>query len=59
MRTVHRGPYETCEPTFLALFSWIESRHLQIADPIREVYTNDPGEVKPEEILTEILVPVR
>ena len=59
VRTVHRGPYETCEPTYLALFSWIENHQLQIAGPIREIYPNDPREVKPEEILTEILVPVR
>jgi effector-binding domain-containing protein len=59
VRTVHKGPYETCESTYLALFSWIEHHHLQIAGPIREIYPNDPREVKPEEILTEILVPIR
>jgi len=59
VRAVHRGPYETCEPTYLALFSWIESHNLQIDGPLREVYQNDPGEVKPEDILTEILVPVQ
>lgn len=58
VRTVHKGPYETCEPTYLALFSWIEKQHLQIRGPIREIYPNDPREVRPEEILTEILVPV-
>jgi len=59
VRTVHKGPYETCEPTYLALFSWIEKQNLQISGPVREIYPNDPREVKPEEILTEILVPVR
>jgi len=59
VRTLHRGPYETCESTYLALFSWIEERHLQIAGPIREIYPNDPREVKPEEIITEIMVPVQ
>lgn len=59
VRTVHKGPYETCEPTYLALFSWIEAHKLHIAGPIREIYPNDPREVKPEEILTEILVPIR
>lgn len=59
VRTVHKGPYETCEPTYLALFSWIEAHTLHIAGPIREIYPNDPREVKPEEILTEILVPIR
>jgi AraC family transcriptional regulator len=57
-RTFHRGPYEACEPTYLRLFSWLEERGLAIAAPMREVYHNDPREVPPEEILTEILVPV-
>ena len=32
---------------------------LTINGPIREVYPNDPREVPPEEILTEIYIPVR
>lgn len=59
VRTVHHGPYETCEPTYLNLFAWIAEKGLTIAGPIREVYPNDPRSVKPEEILTEIYVPVR
>jgi len=59
VRTVHKGPYETCEPTYLALFSWIEQHHFRISGPIREIYPNDPREVKSEDIITEILVPIR
>lgn len=55
---VHHGPYESCEPTYQRLFTWIETRGLHISGPIREVYLNDPRQVKPEEILTEIFVPV-
>ena len=58
VRTLHRGPYETCESTYPVLFSWIGERHLQVAGPIREIYPNDPGEVKPEEIVTGIMVHV-
>jgi effector-binding domain-containing protein len=59
VHTVHRGPFESCEPTYLKLFAWIESEGLRICGPIREVYPNDPREVKPDEIITEIFVPVR
>jgi AraC family transcriptional regulator len=59
VRTLHRGPYETCESTYLALFSWREERHLQVAGPIREIYPNNPREVRSEAIVTEIMVPVR
>jgi len=58
VHTVHRGPYETCEPTYARLFSWIAEKGLSISGPIREVYPNDPRAVQPEEILTEIYVPV-
>jgi len=57
-RTFYRGPYEACEPTYLGLFAWLEGQGLSITGPMREVYHNDPREVPPEEILTEILAPV-
>jgi AraC family transcriptional regulator len=58
VHTVHKGPYESCEPTYLRLFAWIKEKGLRISGPIREVYPNDPRQVKPEEIITEIFVPV-
>ena len=57
-KIVHKGPYEHCQPTYQKLFSWIEHRNKTITGPLREVYLNDPNEVKPEEILTEIYAPV-
>jgi len=39
---VHKGPYETCEPTYLALFAWIEEKRPTICGPIREAFPNDP-----------------
>jgi effector-binding domain-containing protein len=59
VRTVHLGPYESCEPTYLNLFAWIAEKRLVISGPIREIYPNDPCKVKPEEIITEIYVPVQ
>ncbi|MCG7854799.1 MAG: GyrI-like domain-containing protein [Methanoregulaceae archaeon] len=57
-RIVHLGPYEACEPTCLKLFAWIEEWGMKITGPIREIYHNDPREVSPDEIMTEILAPV-
>jgi effector-binding domain-containing protein len=56
---VYKGPYETCEPAYLALFAWIQEKGLTICGPIREAYPNDPRVVPLEEIITEIYVPVR
>lgn len=57
-KTFHKGPYEECESTYDALFAWIVENGMQITGPIREVYVNDPREIPPEEILTEIYAPV-
>jgi AraC family transcriptional regulator len=57
-RIIHLGPYEACEPTYLKLFAWIEDRGMKISGPIREIYHNDPREVSPDEIKTEILAPI-
>jgi AraC family transcriptional regulator len=57
-KIVHRGPYEACEPAYIALLDWIVANNYMICDPTREVYLNDPREVPPEEILTEIYAPV-
>ena len=56
---IHRGPYDTCEPTYLALFAWIKEKGLKNCGPVREIYPNDPHVVPPEEIITDIYVPVR
>jgi AraC family transcriptional regulator len=57
-RIVHLGPYEACEPTYLKLFTWLEKRGMKITGPVREIYHNDPREVSPDEIMTEIFAPV-
>jgi effector-binding domain-containing protein len=57
-RILHYGPYEACEPTYWRLFTWIEKKGMRITGPIREAYLNDPREVPPDQILTEILAPV-
>lgn len=57
-RTFHKGPYEACEPAYMKIFGWIVEHDYRISGPIRELYHNDPNEVKPEDILTEILIPV-
>jgi AraC family transcriptional regulator len=57
-KIIHKGPYEDCGPTYDRLFAWLEENGKKIVAPIREVYLNDPREVPPEEILTEIHAPI-
>lgn len=56
---VHRGPYDSVLPTYQALWAWIEDNGYEPCGPPMERYLNDPGEMHPEEYLTEILMPVR
>lgn len=56
--TVHRGPYETVEPTYRELGTWVEVNGYAMAGPPAESYLNDPSQGPPEEYLTEILFPV-
>ncbi|MDD1679801.1 MAG: GyrI-like domain-containing protein [Methanomicrobiales archaeon] len=57
-RIIHRGPYETSELSYQKIFTWIAENGYHVAGPIREIYYNNPQEVKPEDIMTEIMVPV-
>ena len=57
-KIVHKGPYEKSAPTYKKLFEWIAANNKKVAGPTREVYMNDPREVSPEEILTEIYAPI-
>jgi effector-binding domain-containing protein len=57
-RIIHKGPYENCGPAYEELFSWISKKGKRISGPTREAYLNDPREVPPEEILTEIYAPI-
>jgi len=57
-KTMHKGPYQDCGPTYKKLYKWLEQNNKKITGPTREVYLNDPREVAPEEILTEIYAPI-
>jgi len=57
-KIVHKGPYKDCGTTYEKMFSWLQENNKKITGPTREVYLNDPNEVKPEDILTEIYFPI-
>ncbi|MDD1742976.1 MAG: GyrI-like domain-containing protein [Methanotrichaceae archaeon] len=57
-RIMHRGSYESSGAAYEELFDWIRKNEKNLVGPIREAYLNDPREVRPEEILTEIFAPI-
>jgi AraC family transcriptional regulator len=58
MKATHKGPYETVVETYNAMQSEMQQRHLVGADDMWEIYMSPP-ETPPEEILTQVIWPVR
>jgi DNA-binding transcriptional MerR regulator len=56
--TRHVGPYEEAGLADLALHAWAEERGLEPAGPLREIYRNDPAEVPPEALETDVILPL-
>lgn len=54
----HTGPYEEIGLAEHALYAWSEARRCEPNGPLREVYCNDPAEVAPDALETEVLLPV-
>jgi effector-binding domain-containing protein len=54
VKTLHKGPYEKVGDTYNRLFEWMAKNGKEVKGPYREYYLNDPTEVPPEEILTEV-----
>jgi effector-binding domain-containing protein len=57
--TVHRGAYDEIGPAYHTLQGWIQEHGHEIVGPPRELYLNDPREVREDETLTEIQFPIR
>jgi DNA-binding transcriptional MerR regulator len=55
---LHRGPYEEVHIAYHALHAWLLEHGHQPAGPIREIYRNDPAIVAPENLETEVLLPI-
>jgi AraC family transcriptional regulator len=57
---LHVGPYETVAKTYDKVFAYLEKNGYEIAGPVYESYLDkDPSKVKPEQLRTEIWVPVQ
>ena len=56
---VHKGPYSDLEPAYAALSEWIEAHGYEATGVAYEFYLSDPGEVPPQELLTQIAFPLR
>lgn len=56
---MHLGPYETMEVTYNKMLAALQEQGLEMDTFMYEFYLNDPDEVSPEEIQTEIFMPIK
>lgn len=56
--TVHRGPYEALGLAHHAVFAWAQEHGHEPSGDVLEIYVNDPANVRPDELVTEVLMPI-
>ena len=54
----HVGPYETLGLAHHALFAWAQEHGHAPLGPVWEFYANDPEQVRPEELVTKVALPL-
>jgi len=56
---VHTGPYGEVGPAYAALSAWMEANGHVPTGVAYEFYLNDPSETPPEELMTQVVFPLR
>jgi effector-binding domain-containing protein len=56
---LHTGPYSDVEPTYNALFQWMQAQGYTWTGVAYEFYMNDPDETPPEQLQTQIFLPIK
>ncbi len=55
---LHNGPYKNLPKSYDLIFKFIEKQGYKTVYPVYDKYLNNPMQVKPEELKTEVIVPV-
>jgi len=58
-RCLYTGTYNEIEPAYNALTAWVKENGHETTGVAYEYYLNDPGEVDPLELLTQIVFPLK
>jgi effector-binding domain-containing protein len=54
----HVGPYEQLGLAYHALYAWAQEHGHESRGLVREIYVNDPANVRPEALQTDLLLPL-
>jgi len=52
------GPYEKVGEVYTKIMAWLDQNDWKMVGPAMEIYLNNPMEVAPEKLETEIILPV-
>lgn len=55
----HQGAYEELGLAYHALSAWTQERGHEQRDALREIYRNDPAHTPTDQLITEVLLPIR
>lgn len=55
----HQGAYEELGLAYHALSAWTQERGHEQRDSLREIYRNDPAHTSTDQLITEVLLPIR
>ncbi len=58
-QAIYTGPYNKIEPAYTALTEYVKENDHEATGVAYEFYLNDPGEVAPEELLTQVVFPLK
>lgn len=56
---IHKGPYNNIEAAYNALMAFLEGEGVEATGVAYEYYLNDPTEIPPQELLTQIFFPLK
>jgi effector-binding domain-containing protein len=59
LKFVHRGSYDAMDSTYEAITNYLDDKHLEAKDLFIEEYVSDPVKTSPEDLLINVLVPVK
>jgi len=56
---VHKGSYKSIGEGYEKILTYVRQNELEVNGSMMDLYLNDPNSVQPEEILTEIQIPIK
>ena len=56
---LHRGAYEELGVAYHSVFAWMQERGHDQSAAMREIYLNDPANTPVDQLLTEVIVPIK